>query len=436
MLNAFLYFLVSMIFIAGVVFYLWKTDRTPEVLKEDSVEEDDIQMTEPTTLHPFINAVKCVGCGLCSEACPENVIAIKNEKAYVADNSFCLGHGACFQNCPFDAIVLRAGMDKRGEHIPHVYENFESVERGIFIAGELGGMGLMKNASAQAVKAVDNIVRSLRDNHDADYDLVIVGAGTAGLSAALQAKKNNLRFIVLEQDTIELSVANNPRKKFSGTVTLDLPLAGQVVIKNTSKQQLTDMWNKIFLKYRIPVQENCRVISILRMNDFFTVISSDKQSYKTTFILLTIGRRGSPKKLNIPGENLEKVAYSLHSPDNISGKKILIAGSGNSAAEAALLLSERNSVIIACPDEQFGRLTPLNRKSVEKAENRGRLSVHYKTRLVSIDEKSVIILSDKGLTKLDNNLVYIFAGGEMTAEFLERAGITNARIPAEEILCQ
>ncbi|MGE5419110.1 MAG: NAD(P)-binding domain-containing protein, partial [Chloroflexota bacterium] len=334
------------------------------------------------------------------------------------------------------AIVLRTGMDKRGEDIPHVYENFESVESGIFIAGELGGMGLMKNASRQAVKAVDNIARSLRDNHSADYDLVIVGAGTAGLSAALEAKKNNLRFIVLEQDTIEMSVANNPRKKVSGTVTLNLPLEGTVTLKNASKKQVIDMWHNIFLRYRIPVQENCRVISVIRINDFFTVKSSDKQSFKTTFLLLTIGRRGSPRKLNIPGENLEKVAYNLQCPDNISGKKVLIAGNGNAAVEAALLLSERNLVVVACAGEQFGRLTPLNRKSVEKAISRGKIAVHYKTSLARIDEKSVVLSSEKGPAKLENNLVYIFAGGELTSEFLERAGISNSRIPAEEVLYQ
>ncbi|HLN55116.1 MAG TPA: NAD(P)-binding domain-containing protein [Bacteroidales bacterium] len=435
MLNASLYFIVAMIFIAGVVLYLWRTDSSVAA-KTSSAEAEDEETSEPATLRPSINEVKCIGCGLCVDACPENVISLMNARAHVADYSLCLGHGACFQNCPFDAIILRAGMDKRGENIPHVYENFESLERGIFIAGELGGMGHMKNASKQAIQAVDNISRSLRDNHNADYDLVIVGAGTAGLSAALEAKKKNLRFIVLEQDTIEMSVANYPRKKVSGTVTLDLPLAGTVTIKNATKKQLREMWQDIFLKYRIPVQENCKVTSVIRLNNFFNIISADRQNYTTTFLLLTIGRRGSPRKLNIPGENLEKVSYSLSSPENISRKNILIAGSGNPAIQAAVLLSERNSITVVCPDDQPGRLTPLNLKSLEKAITRGRILIHYKSRLISIDEKSAVISAENGIIKLNNDLVYIFAGGELTSEFLERAGIRNARIPAEGVLCQ
>ncbi len=437
MFSAFLYFLLAMVFITVVVFYLWNTDRLTVSLKTAETKPDDTLLPEPATLQPQIDAEKCIGCGQCIDACPENgVLAVKGHKVILADYTRCLGHGACFQICPFDAITLAAGRERRGEELPHLYENFESAMQGIFIAGELGGMGLLRNASEQAILAVDNIVRSLKDNRKADYDLVIVGAGTAGLSAALNARKNNLRFIVLEQDTIELSILNYPRKKVSGVTTLDLPIAGKVTLKHSSKRQLADLWYELIMKFRIPVQENCMVQSIIRLNDYFNIISSDNQNFTTTFVLLAIGRRGSPVKLNIQGENLEKVAYRLPDSDCISGKKVIITGCGNTTAESALMLSEKNQVTIVCQKAYFDRLTPLNNKSIEKAMLRGRINVFFRADLKSIEEKTVTIISDSETIKINNDLVYIFAGGESTAEFLDRTGVCIEAVYSEELIYQ
>lgn len=433
MLHSFFYFLVAMLFIAGVVFFLWRTERIP-VKRLKYLSKEDGALPEPTTLHPGIDEKKCMGCGICIEACPEDgVLGMRDKKAYVADYRRCLGHGACYQTCPFDAITLRFGIERRGDDLPLIYENYESLTPNIFIAGELGGMGILRNAAEQAIEAVDNIVRSMSDVPGADYDLVIVGAGTAGLSAALEAKKNNLRFIVLEQETIERSIANHPRKKVSGTVKLDLPLAGQLSLKNTTKRQLTEIWHNIVLIYRLPVQENCMVKSIDRHNGCFSLVSSDGQVFTTNFVLLAIGRRGSPEKLNIPGESLDKVAYRIPDPDYVSGREILIAGCGNSAVESAMILSEKNQVTIICPDEVLEKLTPLNRKSVEKAVSKGKIRIYFKTRLLGIEEKSVMLSSGKGIMKLKNDLVYIFAGGVSTMEFLKSIG-AGASLPYREEL--
>jgi len=302
MLNAIFYFIFSVLFIVGVVLLLWVTDRMPARAERENNRIHDPEIAEPITLKPQIDNQKCLGCGICIEACPQKgILSMRSGKAILADYNRCLGHGACFQSCPFKAITLSMGKYKRGIDLPHLNEDFQTVTRGIFIAGELGGMGLIRNASEQTILAVNNIMRSMKGNHSAEFDLIIVGAGTAGLSAALTAKMHNLKFIVLEEYSVEQSITNHPLNRVSGTTYLDLPLAGKIILRNASKVQLKEMWHNLILKYRIPVQENCRVISVTPLNGSFKLLSSEKQYFTSKFVLLTTGRREGqekPGKLN------------------------------------------------------------------------------------------------------------------------------------------
>ena len=180
------------------------------------LEADSANLREPPTLHPIIDPAKCLGCGACVNACPEgDVLGLVSGKSVLIQGANCIGHGACKSACPFDAIELVFGTAKRGVSIPALTEEFETTVPGVFVAGELGGMGLIKNAITQGVQAVSGVMRFLNSHNDKGegVDLCIVGAGPAGMAAALEAKSQGLSSIILEQaDSLGGTVANFPRR--------------------------------------------------------------------------------------------------------------------------------------------------------------------------------------------------------------------------------
>jgi thioredoxin reductase len=295
-------------------------------------------------------------------------------------------------------------------------------------------MGLIRNATEQGRQAVENIIKSQKKNHGAEYDLIIVGAGPAGVSAALAAKKYNLRYILLEQDTLGGAVFTYPRTKIVMTAPMDLPLHGKVRFTETSKQVLLGLWKDVIQKFNIPLEENCKVESVMRFNNVFRVTATGNRNFVTASILLAIGRRGSPRKLNVPGEDLEKVAYRLMEPEDINGKNILIVGGGDSAVESALLLADRNNVTVSYRNEVFARIKPLNSQSIDSAVKSGKIRVMFNSNLQKIESEKVHISTENGITELSNDMVFIFAGGELPTQFLERSGISITRKHGETIL--
>jgi thioredoxin reductase (NADPH) len=301
--------------------------------------------------------------------------------------------------------------------------NFETNVPGIFIAGELGGMGLIKNAVEQGRQATENILKAIRKDHSAAFDVIIIGAGPAGISGALTAKKHGLKFLILEQDTLGGTVYTFPRKKIIMTSPMDLPLYGKIKLFETTKPELLDLWQTVLLKNSITVNENSKVDSVILENGIFTVVSGDRRFTSAT-ILMAIGRRGTPRKLNIPGEMNEKVAYRLLEPDFIINKNVIVVGGGDSAVESALLLSDNNNVTLSYRNEVFNRIKAQNSTALNKASAAGNLIVRLKSNLLSIDDDFVTIDTGEGEPiKLKNDLVYIFAGGELPSQFLEKAGI-------------
>lgn len=435
--NILIYGLTALLCFGVVFFYLRKQKRASKSV-EEKIEKAKLEgLFEPVSLHPVVDPNSCIGSGACIAACPEkDILGIRNGKATTINASHCIGHGACFHACPTQAITLVIGTEKRGVDLPHVNQEFETNVPGLYIAGELGGMGLIKNAVAQGKQAVENMAKDFKKGHSFAYDLIIVGAGPAGISASLTAKKHNLKFLLLEQDTLGGTVFTFPRSKIVMTSAMDLPLYGKVKLLETSKTELLDLWKDVLSKNEIYVKENSKVDSVIAVNSHFEINTLSGDKFDSKCVLLTIGRRGTPRKLGVAGENLEKVAYRLLEPEDIKDKNIVVVGGGDSAIESALLLAGQNKVTLSYRGESFSRLKPKNSKKIDEAAAEGLVDIRLNTNLAEITKDEVIFTADSQgePLRIKNDLVYIFAGGELPTQFLEKAGIHITKKFGEAIL--
>ena len=380
-------------------------------------------LTEPASLHPVIDPNKCIGSGACVSACPEGkIIGLVHGKAQLINPTKCIGHGACKIACPHDAISLVYGTAKRGIDIPELKENFETNVPGIFIAGELGGMGLIRNAIEQGKQAIDAI-RKLKNSKHYAYDVVIVGAGPAGIAASLACKQHNLKYLTIDQDSLGGTVYSFPRGKVVMTAPVKLPIIGKVNIRETTKEKLLAMWNNVVKKTDLKINFKEKLNDIKSIENGFEVVTS-KSSYQCRSILLAIGRRGTPRKLGVPGEEQSKVVYNLIDPQQYRGQHVLIVGGGDSALEAATSIAEEGATVtISYRSPSFSRAKAKNRDKVEAAEKSGRLRVELSSTVKQIDSTSVTLLRNDDEFMIDNHAVIVCTGGILPTPFLKQVGI-------------
>ena len=420
-----IYSIVVILIALTLYLYVRRLKRNSLRVEEKIKKAKEEGLHEPVSLHPEIDVNTCIQSGACIEACPEKeIIGIRNGKATLINASRCVGHGACFHACPVEAISLVIGTEKRGVDLPHVKQDFETNVSGIYIAGELGGMGLIKNSVEQGKQAVNNIVKAVTKAKETEYDLVIVGAGPAGISATLEAKRHGLKTITLEQDTLGGTVYSFPRAKIVMTSPMDLPLHGKVKLTETKKSELLTLWEKVLSTNNIRIRENSKVESISKAGEHFRVTVSSGEEFITKSVLLAIGRRGTPRKLNVKGEQLEKVYYRLLEPELVIDKSVLVVGGGDSAIESALALADQNRVMLSYRGEAFQRIKPKNSEKINQVIAEGKIDVRFNSTVQEINETQVILqLAGDETLKIANDLVYVFAGGELPTQFLQKAGI-------------
>jgi len=435
--NILIYTFVILLCAVVVFIYLRKQKRMSKQTAAKIKIAKEEGLFEPVSLHPVVDSNSCIQTGACIAACPEkDILGIIDGKATPVNASRCVGHGACFHACPTEAISLCIGTEKRGVDLPHVNQDFETNVPGIFIAGELGGMGLIKNSVEQGKQAVENITKKIKGKHTADYDLIIIGAGPAGIAASLTAKKLSLKFLTLEQDSLGGTVFTFPRSKIVMTSAMDLPLHGKVKLFETSKPELLKLWEEVLKKNEITIQENQKVEEIEQENGNFKTTVIGGKEYSSRAVLLAIGRRGSPRKLNVPGEESTKVAYRLLEPELINRKDILVVGGGDSAIESALLLADDNKVLLSYRKDVFNRLKAKNKTKIEDAIEQGKIEVKFNSNILAIDGDAISLKveGDKEVHRIKNDLVFIFAGGELPTQFLQKAGIQITKKFGEAIL--
>ena len=388
-------------------------------------ESHQLGLMEPASLHPRIDESECIGCGACVKACPEqDVLGLIGGKAQLVRAANCIGHGACQQACPVDAIELVFGTETRGIEIPVLAPDFQTNVPGLYIAGELGGMGLIRNAIEQGRQAVESVRELARRGRSEGLDLVIVGAGPAGFSAALAAKQHGLRALTLEQETLGGAVAHYPRGKIVMTEPVDLPLYGKIKLRETSKEALLELWRDVERKQKPPIHYEERVEGIQRVEAGFDV-KTTRDCYRTRAVLLAIGRRGTPRKLGVPGEELPKVVYRLLEPEQYRGNRVLVVGGGDSALEAAdrLAAEPDTEATLAYRGASFSRAKPKNRARIEEAAAKGRLRVLLEAEPTRIEPGAVRLRRGDREASLANDAVIVCAGGIVPDAFLASIGV-------------
>ena len=417
--------LIALVLISAAVIPYLRHFRGQERRAREHFENAKIAgLQSAVSMHPHINAMECIGCGGCVDACPEqDVLGVFDGKAVLVHGSRCVGHGLCADACPVGAIVMMMAAPGRSADLPILNEHFETSVRNLFIVGELGGMGLIKNAITQGRKVSEYIASRPRSS-DGAYDVVVVGAGPAGLAAGLTAKEHRLKYLILEQGDAGGTILQYPRRKIVMTSPVDLPLWGKLKLTETSKESLLELWQQVLTKTQLKVHTGEKALDI-RTSEGRFLVTTPAGEYAAQHVVLALGRRGTPRKLGVPGEELGKVTYRLIDAETYRNCDVLVVGGGDSAVEAAvgLALHGTNRVTLSYRKSEFTRLKDRNAKHLEEYGKRKAVTILLNSNVKGIGEKDVRIETAEGISVVPNDYVFIFAGGEMPFEFLKKTGI-------------
>jgi thioredoxin reductase (NADPH) len=423
-------FAVAAIIIAiPLVAYLNKLKQRDQRARA-AAEKGKMYSEGPKSQHPHIDTVHCIGCASCTSVCPEgDVLAMLGGKAVIVNGHKCIGHSLCAEACPVGAISMVMASPSMGGDMPALTPDKETSIPGLFLVGELGGLALIKNAVNQGRDCIDfigeRIKRAGRQGGSEVFDVVIVGAGPAGISASLRAIEKKLLYITIEQDEVGGTVAKYPRQKLVMTSPVQFPMYGKFNKIELSKENLLEFWNKVLQRADFNCRTGEKVDEIQRDASGIFTVHTPRARYKARNVVLALGRTGTPRKLGIDGEALSKVMYRLIEADHYINKKILVVGGGDSAVEAAMGLAHQagNTVTLSYRKEGFSRIKERNAQRVEKAIKSGKLNVLFNSVPVKFKPESVVIEVNGTTREIPNDFVFIFAGGTPPTEFLKKIGV-------------
>ncbi len=426
--------------LAIVVVILWR--RREEMRRYERIHRERSEAIEQGShkarlIHPDIDLSKCIGCGTCITACPEDgVIDLLHGQAVVVHGSRCVGHGRCAEQCPTGAIALTfADLSSRSD-LPAINEEFEAVDLpGLFIAGELTGFSLVRTAIGHGTTVADAVLRRRKSAEPAAtpdaVELLIVGFGPAGMACALRAKELGIAFEAIDQaDEIGGTVAAYPRKKLVMTQPMLLPLHGLLPKVEYVKEELVSLWNELIRKHDLRVRTGIRMKSLRRGADGVYTVETTAGAIRARNVCLALGRRGTPRKLGCPGEELPKVLYSLIDAESYRGRHLLVVGGGDSAAEAAIALGEQegNTVTLSVRGRDLSRMKSKNQARLQRAITEGKLRMVLDSSVARIEPESITLdVIEGGSTSavtMPNDDVFVCIGGDPPFKLLEEAGVS------------
>jgi thioredoxin reductase/ferredoxin len=424
--------LVALFVVVGLVYLLWRFLENAKEAKAERELADVAELADavPASLHPLVDPVRCIGSGACVKACPEkNVIGLVAGRVQLLNPMACIGHGACEVACPVDAIKLVYGTKTRGVELPRIDKDFQTNREGIYIVGELGGMGLIRNAVSQGSQAAAHILRGSEDGktrprrgESGAYDAIVVGAGPAGIACALALIAAGLSVLLIERETFGGTIMHYPRGKVVMSGELDIPVYGRLQKRIMSKEELVAVWRDIQARLRPPLVTEELVERLDQDAQGMWIVHTDRSQWRAANVVLALGVRGAPAKLGVPGEELPKVAYRLLEPEEFAGKHVLVVGGGNSAVETAMALADAGrcpSVSISYRREKFARCRAENRRRIEELIGAGRVQALMNTVVERIQEQSVVLSG----REIANDAVIVQIGGTPPSKILKSFGI-------------
>ncbi len=430
-MESLLTWLIAGTILSFFVYRYWRSHRRNEAQARAAAEKGALFSEGPRAQHPKIHTDSCIGCGACITVCPEgDVLALVSGKATIINGHKCIGHGLCAEACPVGAITMVMAKPSSGADIPVINEEHETNVQNLFITGELGGLALIKNAVNQGRDCVDVIAR--RFSHTPAppagpdvLDIVIVGAGPAGISASLRASEHKLKTVTLERETVGGTVSKYPRQKLVMTSPVEFPLYGKFAKTTLSKEDLLAFWQKVIQRTDLHIHTSEPVNTVKKDPDGLFRINTPVQEYKARAVVLALGRAGTPRKLGVKGEELPHIYYRLIEADHYTNKNILIVGGGDSAVEAAMGLAHQagNRVTLSYRKGEFSRLKDRNTKRIEEHMRTGKLTVLFNSIPTEFREGSASLDVAGEIIELPNDFVWIFAGGTPPSDFLKAAGV-------------
>ncbi len=403
--------------------------RQSESAARLAAEQGALFSQGPQAQHPQIDESRCIGCATCTAACPEgDVLGVLGGKATILKPYKCIGHGLCAEACPVGAITMTTTSPKVNSQLPQLTADYETNLPNLFIIGELGGLALIKNAVMQGRDVIDVVAKRISQESASTiagmYDVLIVGAGPAGISASLRAIERGLNYLTLEEDEIGGTVARYPRQKMVMTTPVEFPIYGKFRKMELSKEELLEFWSQVMHRADFKAQTGEKVLDVSRQNDGTYRVTSSKASYTARAVVLALGKNGTPRKLGVAGESLPKVMYRLIEADHYAANNILVVGGGDSAVEAAMGLALKgNNVTLSYRQAAFNRIKERNAQRIADVIAKAKLEVVFNSQVAEIRADSVVLVRDGEVSHLPNDYVWIFAGGTPPYDFLDRIGV-------------